>query len=119
MLRKWGLEYYPIYKLWVISVSAANIMSPEDMKVSLKREENCKNHVVAVDSVRCKTHKEESSLQLAEEVAGYWTVDQHRNEVADASENLNTSFPFYHPARLHSNFQRENRGAGRSVEAGV
>ncbi|KAJ3616830.1 hypothetical protein MTP99_011293 [Tenebrio molitor] len=35
MLRKWGLEYYPIYKLWVISVSAANIMSPEDMKLIL------------------------------------------------------------------------------------
>jgi hypothetical protein len=91
-------------------------MSPVDMKVSLKREKNCKNHLVAVDY---KTHEEESSLQLAEQVAGYWTVDQHRNKVADASENLNTSFPFYHPARLHSNFQRENRGAGRSVEAGV
>jgi hypothetical protein len=70
--------------------------------------------VVAVDSDQHKTHKEESSLLLAEEAAR--SVEQHRNEMADMSENLNTSFTLQHPSRLHSNLQRENRVTGRSVE---
>ncbi|XP_044262813.1 cytochrome P450 4C1-like [Tribolium madens] len=35
VLRKWGLEYYPIYKLWLFFVSVANIMSPEDLALIL------------------------------------------------------------------------------------
>jgi cytochrome P450 family 4 len=39
VLRKWGVEYYPIYKSWAMSVAVANLMSPEDMKVSFKTTE--------------------------------------------------------------------------------
>ncbi|KAJ3616828.1 hypothetical protein MTP99_011291 [Tenebrio molitor] len=35
VLRNWGRSFYPIYKCWVISISVANVICPEDMKLIL------------------------------------------------------------------------------------
>jgi hypothetical protein len=76
VVRRWGRDYYPIYKNWIAYTGAANVMDPRDFEVSTICIRSHPNKFVDCFEQH-EAHRKGDDLRDDAPMARYRLVDQY------------------------------------------